>query len=507
MSKTSPQVCIIGAGIGGLATAALLAKAGYSVDVFEAHSQTGGRTRQLKAKGFTFDTGPSWYLMPEVFEHFFSLFDTDVKSMYDLVRLKPSFKIFSELHDTPLTFFADLKKDMRTFESIERGAGEKLQAYLASAKEAYDVATQAFLYTNFSRPYNVIRPAGARAPKMLRAALKPIDKHVRRYFSHPLLQQILEYPMVFLGTSPFEAPALFQLMSHMDFTQGVYYPMGGFYKIIEAIESICRQHGVRIHLRQSVNTIIVENGTARGISCDDGSQHAADIVISNSDLHYTETQLLSAEYQSYSESYWSKKQSSPSALLLYLGVSGKLPQLEHHNLLFTENWQQNFGDIFTAKKWPVPGSMYVSKTSHTDPSVAPKGDENIFVLIPIQADDTISDTTANAYADTYIDQLASMIDCPNLKKRITYRKVYGPRYFRDELHSWQGSLLGMSHKLTQSAIFRPKVKSKKVKNLYYVGANVMPGIGLPMCLISAELVYKSIFGIHSHSPVTHIEEI
>lgn len=507
MAKQPRTVIIIGAGIGGLATAALLAKAGLQVEIHEARHQVGGRAGQIKTKGFTFDTGPSWYLMPEIFEHFFGLFGQDISQVLKLERLNPAYKVFSDDHK-PITIYANEAKDTKTFEAIEKGAGAKLHDYLERAQETYKLATESFLFTSFDKPLRLAKPSLLPyAPKMVKAALQPIDKHVSKYFTNPLLKQIMEYPMVFLGTSPYEAPALFQLMSHMDFRQGVFYPQGGLYTVIEAIANIAKDQGVKVHLNSSVQKIMVKNGHATGVKLADGNIKKADLVISNSDLHFTETSLLPAEAQSYPAKYWQKKQASPSAILMYLGVKGSLPELDHHNLLFTKDWQQNFGAIFNDKTWPEPASLYISKPSQTDPGVAPAGYENLFVLVPIQADPTITDKQANHYADKYLEQIEQMTGITDLRQRIVYKKIYGPQYFANELHSWQASLLGMSHKLSQSALFRPHVHSKKVSNLYYVGANSMPGIGLPMCLIGAELVYKQLAGDDSSTSIDKVQPI
>lgn len=486
------RVTIIGAGIGGLATANLLAAKGYTVDVYEQHDIPGGRAGTKQIKGFTFDTGPSWYLMPEVFERYYSLLNETLSEHLELVRLDPAYKVFFETAE-PVEIHADIDRDTQTFESIEPGAGAQLGRYLAKSEQIYKLALKHFLYTTFEKPLQLVKPEVIRhAPTMLRSALEPIDRYVSRYFSDQRLKQIVEYPMVFLGTSPYEAPSLYSLMSHMDFTQGVFYPQRGIYSIIDSLISISKKHGVTIHTDTPVASIDITNGVASGITLGDGSHVAADIVISNADLHFTETALIDRQHQSYPASYWERKQPSPSAILLYLGVRGELPQLQHHNLLFTSDWKTNFGDIFEKNTWPTPASMYICNPSKTDPSVAPQDQENLFVLIPGPARTDNSPEEIERLADEYLDQIAVMIDQPDLRERLVVKELMSPHDFEQRLGTWRGSALGMSHVLTQSAFFRPKNKSKKVSNLYYVGGNVAPGIGLPMCLIGAELVSDTI---------------
>lgn len=307
--------------------------------------------------------------------------------------------------------------------------------------------------------------------------------------------------MVFLGTSPFQAPSLYSLMSFMDFKQGVFYPEKGLYTIIDALVRIGQSHGVTIHCSTDVSSIVVENGVARGVMLSDGSFVPADRVISNADLHFTETSLLTKADQTFPASYWKNKQASPSAILMYLGVKGKLPNFTHHNLLFVDSWSDNFTSIFKDKKWPTPASIYICNPSKTDDSVAPEGHENLFVLVPGPAQLSESTADIERLADLYLDQIANMTDTKDLRERIVFKKVVGPGDFASQFNSWNGTALGMSHVLSQSAFFRPRNKSKKVDNLYYVGANTVPGIGLPMCLISAQLVTERVEGDEAKAAV------
>lgn len=485
---------IIGAGTGGLAIANLLAKSGWSVTVFEKGATAGGRVGSLEADGFRFDSGPSWYLMPEVFEHYFSLLDEKTTDYYQLQKLTPAYKVFYDYHK-PITITGNLQIDSKTFESVEPGSGTRLRSYVDDAERTYNIAMKHFLYNPFSDLKTLSRLEIIKQSSTLtKQLLTPLHKYAKQFTSSLPLQQILEYPMVFLGTSPFKAPALYHLMSYIDFKQGVFYPKQGMYSLIEAMTKIGRKLGVVYHFNQPVSQIISADGRATGVTTKNGKTFNADIVISNADLHFTETKLLKQADQTYPEKFWKRKTAGPSALLMYLGVRGSLPSFEHHNLFFVKEWRKNFSDIFEAKKWPEPASIYVSKTTATDKSVAPKGQENIFVLVPLPSGLPKDAKTTAAFADRYIDQLAELADIPDLKERITYKKFYGPEDFSNQFNSWEGTALGMAHLLRQSAFFRPAPRSKKLKNLWYVGAGTQPGIGLPMCLISAELIYKQLIG-------------
>ena len=502
------KVVIIGAGIGGLATANLLAAGGYQVDVYEKQAQPGGRAGQYKADGFTFDTGPSWYLMPEVFKHYFHLLGEDVNALLDLRRLDPAYKVFFESYPQPMTVHGDLAKDRRQFDGIEPGAGNKLAAYLERSADMYKAATESFLYTNFQNKTGLLRETSPSLwPRLASAAVTPIDRYVGRYFKDYRLKQIMEYPMVFLGTSPYDAPSLYSLMSHMDFTQGVYYPQGGLYEIIKSLEKIGRRHGVSYHYGQEITAIRSNGHHAAGVTLANGLEVNADIVISNADLHFTETQLLTVESRSYDEEYWQRKQAGPSALLLYLGVRGELPELQHHNLLFTADWKKNFSAIFETKNWPEPASIYICKPSQTDPGVAPAGHENLFVLVPAPARPDTSEAELERLAEGYLNQIEQMTGIADLQQRIVTKKLVGPADFANDFNSWQGTALGMSHRLSQSALFRPANRSKRIGNLYYVGGNTVPGIGLPMCLIGAELIYKRLSGDRTNRPLQTLPEL
>ena len=488
------KVVIIGAGIGGLATANLLAKKGYEVHIYERHSAAGGRAGQKTQDGFLFDTGPSWYLMPEVFERYYNLLDTSAKEQLDLQRLNPAYRVYYE-DGSQITITSDLEKDAATFESIESGAGQSLRKYVKKSELIYQLSLKRFLYSNFDTPRSILHTDIVRhGLTMMRLAFTPMYSYVRRFVTHPKLQKILEYPMVFLGSSPFQAPAIYSLMGALDFKEGVFYPQGGIYTIITSLERIGKELGVTYHYNQPVAQIKSQNGRATAIRLENGAVVTADSIISNADLHFTETQLLAPEDQSYPEKYWARKQASPSALLMYLGVKGEIPEFPHHTLLFVDAWKENFKGIFTDKTPPEKASLYICKPSQTDDTVAPEGHENIFVLVPLPANMPLGQNSGEAaekLADHYLEQIKFTTGVDLADRQVT-RSLFTPDDFSDVYNSWQSSMLGPSHILGQSAFFRTPNKSKKLPNLYYTGAGTMPGIGLPMCIIGAELVVERI---------------
>jgi phytoene desaturase len=500
---------VVGGGIAGLASAALLAKAGMKVTLLEAREKVGGRAYIWEKDGFVFDMGPSWYLMPDAFDQFFKLMGTTAEKELKLIKLEPAYQTRNEGLDEKLMIVQDLEANKAMFESIEKGSGEKLQQYLDSAKETYDLSMKHFLYTNFETTKSFTnKEVLGKAPKFLSHLVTSLYAFSGKYVKDERLKKILNFPAVFLGASPYDTPSMYHLMTHVDLNVGVFYPMGGFYTLIEAIERIAKQHGVQIKTNSPVSKIEVnDRGIATGVKVGEVFIEA-DVVVGTADMHHVETKLLDQRHQTFPEKFWSNKVPGPSAMLLYLGVKGRVPQLNHHTLLYTENWSKNFSEVFHKadgkRKIPNPASLYICAPSVTDPSVAPEGYENLFVLVPIAADPSIGgagDEQFEKDVDRVIDQISDWCEIPDLKERIVVRKSMGPRDFVTELNAWNGTALGMAHTLRQSAFFRPKNRSKKVKNLFYAGHNTIPGIGLPMCLIGAELVYKYLVDDKSTGPI------
>lgn len=497
------KVVVIGAGIGGLGTAGLFAKKGYEVTVLEKNENLGGRANIFESDGYRFDMGPSWYLAPDLFEHFFSLMGERIEDHMDLVRLSPSYRIFFSKDPKPLDIHSDIAVDSATFEEIEPGSAEKLRAYLKQSEYQYEVATQHFMYKNYDTVLDFFNRRVMTEGQKL-SVFSKMHAFVSKFFKSRKLQQVMEYTMVFLGTSPYEAPALYNLMSHMDFNQGVFYPQGGFYELIKALARVAEKNGATLRTNSPVAEIVVENGVTNGVMLENKEFVEADIVISNADIQFTETKLLGAKWQTHGDRYWNKRVMAPSAFIMYLGVKEKLPNLIHHNLLFSDDWRKNFDDIYKDPRLPEEPSLYVCAPSVTDPSVAPEGRENLFVLVPIASDLQISDHEKDAYSEKILARMEQEMNLPGLRDKIEYKRIYTVDNFAADYNAFKGTALGLAHTIWQTAIFRPNNFSKKVKNLFYVGAGTNPGIGTQICLISAELVYKRVHGIKSAEPLASI---
>ncbi len=524
------RTVIIGAGIAGLATAALLAQEGHEVIVLEKNRRVGGRSGLVERDGFRFDTGPSWYLMPRVFDHFFEMLGTSAEEQLDLRFLAPGYRVFSEPEPDgsrrdPLTIPLGRDRVLDAFEGVEAGAADELKRYLASARHTAELAERHFLYNPFTRPAALAHPEVlSGVPELIRLLTTSLEGYVAKRFADPVLRQVLGYPAVFLGTNPAAAPAMYHLMSALDLDEGVRYPMGGFWRLVERIEALAVAAGARIVTNAEVLQIHTDRSAGGPMSrrrsavagvtwrrgCGADRYERADIVVSGADLHHTETRLLAREEQSYPERWWARRTSGPGAVIAMLGVRGELGDLPHHSLLFTRDWAANFAAIFGSDaRIPDPASLYVCKPSATDPTVAPDGHENLFVLIPVPADPQLGAGGADGAGapaveravDAAIDQIADWAGIPDLRERIVVRESLGPADFAQDYFSWNGGMLGPAHILSQSAMFRAQNASKKVAGLYYAGATTAPGVGVPMCLISAELVLKRIRGDHSAGPL------
>lgn len=506
-----------------------MARDGYDVTLLEKNNGLGGRAGSWEKDGFRFDTGPSWYLMPEVFDHFYRLLGSSAEEQLELLKLDPAYRVYFEgLHDSSgkreqpavVDVTSDRETNLELFESIEPGSRKPMEKYLDSAKEAYHLAKLRFLYNTFERKASLVRgDVLARAPRLIRLLRETLSQFAARHVSSNRLQQILGYPAVFLGASPFNTPSIYHLMSYLDLEDGVLYPQGGFARVIATIAELAKAEGVTVLQGSPVTKILVDDSTGRkprvrGVEYRGPKNRQieieADVVVSAADLHFSETQLLPEKLQTYPQSWWTERIAGPSAVLMYLGVSGEVPQLKHHTLFFTEDWQDNFGRIFgNPSSVPNPASFYVCKPSASDADVAPAGDTNIFVLVPVPADVSLGKgglagkggKTVEAIADAAIAQIATWADIPDFAKRITLRRTIGPEDFAEDLNAWNGTALGPSHVLSQSAFYRAGNVSTKVDGLYYAGGSTIPGIGLPMCLISAELVIKRLRGDVSTEPL------
>lgn len=511
------RATVIGGGIAGLATACLLAQDGHPVTLLERGERVGGRAGTWEQDGWSFDTGPSWYLMPETFDHFFAMLGTSTERELSLSTLDPAYRVYPAPEEgetaRPVDVVTGDAQAEALFEELEPGSGPRLRRYLDSASAAYRAALAAFLYNRFSSWRDVLHPRVLTAlPRVLPLLPRSLWSFAAARFRHPVLRQILGYPAVFLGSSPFRAPALYHLMSHLDLRDGVRYPRGGFTEIVAVLERLARERGVRILTGCEATRILAREGRAEAVVyVQDGREHREEssIIVSAADEHHTETQLLAPEDRSYPQRRWRRQVSGPGAVLVLLGVRGRLPSLAHHTLFFTRDWRENFSAIFGPRaRVPDPASIYVCRPSASD-DVAPEGHENLFVLVPVPADpgigaggeDGTGDAEVEAAADRAIEQIARWADVPDLAERIVLRRSIGPADFRTDYHAFRGSALGPAHTLGQSAFFRGRTVSRRVQGLYYAGSTTVPGVGVPMCLISGELVLKAIRGVGGPGPL------
>ena len=526
------RIAVIGAGASGLATAGLLARDGHEVTVFEQQSGVGGRAGRWTRGGFSFDTGPSWYLMPEVIDHWFQLMGTSAERELTLTRLDPGYRTFFEGDAVPQDVPVGSAHAAALFDELDPGSGANLTSYLREAADLHDTAMRHFLYDDFSSARFLTHPEILRrVPRLLAALGQSLARVTARRFRDHRQQQILGYPAVFLGTTPYKAPALYQLMSHLDLEQGVLYPQGGFAAFIDAMARLTVSEGARIVTSARVKRILTSHGpggaAVAGIEwTDDGGathRHEADLVVGAADLHHLENALLPESLRTHPERTWRRRDPGPGAVIACLGVRGGLPELSHHNLFFSRDWSTDFDWISQTgsrrsgarpDELPETTSIYVSKTSASDPGVAPPGDESLFVLIPSPARpewgrggvDGGGASAVEAAVDHAVAQIADWADVPDLASRIVVRRTMGPADFEADFNAWRGGALGLAHTLRQSAFFRPGNASRKVQGLHYAGASVRPGIGLPMCLISAELVLKRVRGERSAGPASPAPE-
>lgn len=505
---------VIGAGVAGLATAALLGREGFAVTVVERLGAVGGRAGEEHIDGFRFDTGPSWYLMPDAFDHFFSLFGARTEDFFRLVDLSPAYRLFPEGH-TPVDVLSGRAAATSLFDSFEPGAGARLGEYLDSASEAYGLAVDKFLYTTFSSPRPFFsRDLWGRYRDLARFLRVPLSRFVAERFTDVRLRQMLTYPAVFLSSHPAHTPSLYHLMSHTDLVQGVKYPQGGFAAVVDALRELAESNGARILLNSEVTAIAHSGRRATGVRLIDAPPLAADIVVSTADLRFTETRLLPPSLRTYDERWFSTRNPGLGTVLLMLGVDGPLPQLAHHNLLLSADWGPDFDAVFggptRARPLRASRSIYVSKPSATDPTAAPAGCENLFVLVPTPAAEDLghgdmyrpaASPAVSAIASAALEQIERWCGIDDLRSRIRVHRTLGPGDFAERYHAWSGGSIGPAHTLRQSAFLRGSNRSGKVRNLYYAGATTVPGVGVPMCLISAENVIKRLRGDRSPGPL------
>lgn len=490
MTTKSNKALVIGAGFAGLSAASFLAKKGWDVTIVEKNEMAGGRARKFEAEGFTFDMGPSWYWMPDVFEKYFGSFGKKVSDFYELQRLDPSYRVYFEKATWDLPANYEALKNL--FESIEPGAANALDLFLAEAKYKYEVGVGKLVYqpslsiTEFI-DYELIKGV------FKLDVFQSMKTHIARYFKHPYIQFLMEFPVLFLGALPENTPALYSLMNYADIKGGTWYPQHGMYSIVEAMVKVAKSLGVQFKLGEEVMQIVVENGIAKQVISkvnETGIQenYSFDVLIGAGDYHHIETKLLEKKYQSYSVKYWDSRVLAPSSLLYYIGLNKKLKDVTHHSLFFDSDFSVHGSEIYSNPMWPSNPLFYASVPSVTDPTVAPAGCENLFLLIPIAAG--LEGDTADVrekYFNLIIERLEKKWG-QTITDAIVYKRSYAVADFKNDYHSFKGNAYGLANTLLQTAFLKPSCKSKKVKNLYYTGQLTVPGPGVPPSLISGEVV-------------------
>lgn len=483
------HVVIIGGGFGGLSASALLAKQGFKVTLLEKNKDLGGRARVWKQDGFSFDMGPSWYLMPEVYEKFFAIFGKKSSDYYELKRLDPSYRIFFG-KDEKIDISTDPKQNEILFDSFEEKGGEKFRKYLDFSKYQYDISMKSFIYKDYPNLLSFFDKELLKVGPKLKV-FESMERYVHRFFNSDKARKVLLYNIVFLGGSPKITPAIYSVMAHADFNLGVWYPLKGFGAIVNAMTQIAKEQGVQFKTNCIVKKIVVnKSGIAEKVLTNRG-EIKADVVLANADYSFVETSLLDNKFQSYPLSYWKKKTIAPSGFILYLGLNKKIKNLAHHNLFLANDWVNHFDEIFKNPSWPENPSYYVCAPSKTDPSVAPKNYENIFILVPIASGIKDTKKMREQFSKKIVNHLEELIE-ENIEESIILKRTFSLNDFKDDYNAFQGTALGLTHTLLQTAVFRPKNKSQKVKNLYYTGQYTLPGTGVPMVIISSEIVTKKI---------------
>lgn len=486
IDMSNKRVIVIGAGFSGLVAAALMAKEGYKVTLLEKNDRPGGRARVWEKDGFRFDMGPSWYWMPDVFQNYFALFGKKTADFYELIRLDPGYRIYfgnGDLMDVP----ANIAELERVFENIEPGSAKNLRAFLAQAETKYKTGMGEYVFKS-SQSITEYFDIDLIKKSFSLQLLTSMSKHVRKYFRHPKLIQLLEFPVLFLGATPQRTPALYSMMNYADLILGTWYPMGGMYEIVKAMVGIAEEQGVKIELNTEVMRINVENGHVRSISTNKGD-YTADMVIAGADYQYVDQHLIDGPYQNYGKKYWDSRTLSPSCLIWYLGINKKLAGIQHHSLFFDEDFEQHANDIYIDPKWPQNPLFYVCCSSKTDPAVAPENCENLFFLMPVAPDIEDSDSIRQQYLDLMISRFEKVTG-ERITENIILKRSYALNDFKADYHSFKGNAYGLANTLKQTAFLKPAMRAKKIKNLLYTGQLTVPGPGVPPAIISGQVAAR-----------------
>ena len=485
--KSKKNICVVGSGFSGISSATYLASQGHNVFVLEKNSKLGGRARQFSSKGFTFDMGPSWYWMPDVFEKYFKDFDKNINEYLNLKRLDPSYRVFfdDEIIDIPANY-ESLKE---LLEGMEEGSGDKLDEFLKQAEKKYKVGIENLVYKPGLSVKEFINKETLSGVLQL-DVFQNMHKHIRKYFKNEKIIKLLEFPILFLGATPKNTPALYSLMNYADIKLGTWYPEGGMHKIVEAMVNLAEEKGVKFYTNEEVKKLSYLNREITYVITTKKT-YDADYVICSGDYHHFDQNILDEKFRNYSETYWDKRVLAPSSLLFYIGLDKKLKKVLHHCLFFDKDFEKHAEEIYTTPRWPSEPLFYASFTSKSDSTVAPKGHENMFLLMPTAPDLEDNKIIRERYFDLIISRLEKLTN-QNIKDHIVYKKSYAIRDFKKDYHSFKGNAYGLANTLFQTAILKPSLKNKKLKNLFFCGQLTVPGPGVPPSLISGNVVASEV---------------
>jgi phytoene desaturase len=475
------KITVIGSGFSSLAASCYLAQAGYNVTIYEKNKTIGGRARQFKKDGFTFDMGPTWYWMPDVFERFFTDFGKVPSDFYELEKLNPAYSVYFGIDDY-ITIEDTLEKISEAFEKEEHGSSIKLKKFMALAMDNYNIAIKDLVYRPGVSPMELVTVTTMRK---IGQFFSTVSKEVRSEFKNPKLVSILEFPVLFLGAKPSKTPAFYNFMNYADFGLGTFHPKKGMYSVVQAMKILAENLGVTIKTEQNVEKITVENGKATCLIVN-GERVETDLVLSGADYHHTET-LLDKKYRQYSENYWQKKTFAPSALLFYVGFNKKIENVNHHILFFDVDFEKHSQQIYDTAQWPEEPLFYASFPSKTDASVSPKGKEAGIFLIPLAPGLDDIPEIREEYFEKIMDRFEEITN-QEVKNYVIFKESFCINDFVSDYNSYKGNAYGLANTLLQTAFLRPKLKSGKVKNLFFTGQLTVPGPGVPPALISGKLV-------------------